>query len=394
MSQALPRPVKLLGLTSLFTDAATEAIYPLLPVFVTRILGGNPASLGVIEGAADATSSVLKLLAGRWSDQSGRRKPFVVAGYGIAGFVRPLIAFASTWQHVFLVRVSDRVGKGLRGAPRDAMLGAFAPEGERGHVFGFHRAMDHAGAVVGPLLATGFLWLAPGGYRTLFGLTIVPGVIALVMLLFVPEAAVARSERSPQTAAVGSVSSLPRELKRFLVILTVFTLGNSSDAFLLLRLSDAGLATELLPLVWSGLHVVKAGLSTYGGALSDRHGRRELIISGWILYAVVYAGFAASHSLFAFLTWFLIYGVHFALVEGSEKALVSDLARNHAQGTAFGWYNAVLGFGALAASLLFGFLWQSVGPAAAFFTGAALAVAAAVILALDRSLVAAHRSGQ
>ncbi len=346
MSQALPRPVKLLGLTSLFTDAATEAIYPLLPVFVTRILGGNPASLGVIEGAADATSSVLKLLAGRWSDQSGRRKPFVVAGYGIAGFVRPLIAFASTWQHVFLVRVSDRVGKGLRGAPRDAMLGAFAPEGERGHVFGFHRAMDHAGAVVGPLLATGFLWLAPGGYRTLFGLTIVPGVIALVMLLFVPEAAVARSERSPQTAAVGSVSSLPRELKRFLVILT------------------------------------------------DRHGRRELIISGWILYAVVYAGFAASHSLFAFLTWFLIYGVHFALVEGSEKALVSDLARNHAQGTAFGWYNAVLGFGALAASLLFGFLWQSVGPAAAFFTGAALAVAAAVILALDRSLVAAHRSGQ
>src|SRR6266542_2306992 len=166
MSQALPRPVKLLGLTSLFTDAATEAIYPLLPVFVTRILGGNPASLGVIEGAADATSSVLKLLAGRWSDQSGRRKPFVVAGYGIAGFVRPLIAFASTWQHVFLVRVSDRVGKGLRGAPRDAMLGAFAPEGERGHVFGFHRAMDHAGAVVGPLLATGFLWLAPGVYRT------------------------------------------------------------------------------------------------------------------------------------------------------------------------------------------------------------------------------------
>jgi MFS family permease len=380
----LPRSVKLLGLTSLFTDAATEAIYPLLPTFVTRVLGGNPASLGLIEGAADATSSVLKILAGRWSDRTGRRRPFVLAGYTIAGLVRPLIALATTWQHVFAVRVADRVGKGLRGAPRDAMLGALASPDQRGRVYGFHRAMDHAGAVIGPIVATVFLYVAPGAYRTLFALTIIPGLLAIAMLLLVPET------RAPLGAAKSPhpldqpLKAYPREFKRYLLILGVFTLGNSSDAFLLLRLSDVGLATSLLPLTWAGLHVIKSGLSTYGGALSDRLGRRELIISGWMLYAAVYAGFALSESLTALLVWFFVYGAHFALVEGSEKALVADLVRGPAQGMAFGWYNAVLGFGALGASVLFGSLWKTFGPATAFFTGAGLAIMAAGLLAADR----------
>jgi MFS family permease len=179
---------------------------------------------------------------------------------------------------------------------------------------------------------------------------------------------------------------LPPRLKRFLVILTVFTLGNSSDAFLLLRLSDAGLATSLLPLTWAGLHVVKAGLSTYGGGLSDRFGRHRLIIVAWLLYAAVYAGFAVTTELIPLIAWFLIYGVYFALAEGSEKALIADLVHgSRTQGTAFGWYNAVLGFGALAASLLFGFLWESFGPSAAFYTGAALAITASALLAADRS---------
>jgi MFS family permease len=380
----LPRSVKLLGLTSLFTDAATEAIYPLLPTFVTRVLGGNPASLGLIEGAADATSSVLKILAGRWSDRTGRRRPFALAGYTVAGLVRPLIALATTWQHVFAVRVADRVGKGLRGAPRDAMLGALASPDQRGRVYGFHRAMDHAGAVIGPIVATVFLYVAPGAYRTLFALTIIPGLLAIAMLLLVPET------RAPLGAAKSPhpldqpLKTYPREFKRYLVILGVFTLGNSSDAFLLLRLSDVGLATSLLPLTWAGLHVIKSGLSTYGGALSDRLGRRELIISGWMLYAAVYAGFALSESLTSLLVWFFVYGAHFALAEGSEKALVADLVRGPAQGTAFGWYNAVLGFGALGASVLFGFLWKTFGPATAFFTGAGLAIMAAGLLAADR----------
>jgi MFS family permease len=393
-SNALPHPVRLLGWTSLLTDAASEAIYPLLPIFVTRVLGASAISLGVIEGTADAISSVLKIIAGRASDRVGRRKPFVIAGYSVAGLVRPLIAVATVWHHVLAVRLVDRVGTGLRGAPRDAMLGGLAPQGERGRVFGYHRAMDHAGAVVGPLAATAFLWVFPDHYRTLFALTIVPGLLAIAMVSAVPEVAVAAPVEGSDAAA-GAVNgagqstagvSYPPALKRFLLILMLFALGNSTDAFLLLRLSDAGLAVTYLPIAWSGLHIVKSSLATHGGAWSDRFGRQRLIIAGWLLYAVVYAGFAFSESLVALLTWFLVYGVHFALVEGGEKALIADLAPAPLQGSAFGWYNAVLGFAALGASVLFGVLWTTFSPATAFLTGAALALTAAGLLAADRRL--------
>ena len=396
MTPPLPRSVKLLGWTSLFTDAASEAIYPLLPIFVTRVLGGSAVSLGVIEGAADAMSSLLKIVAGRASDRIGRRKPFVIAGYSIASLVRPLISLATWWPHVFAVRLTDRVGKGLRGAPRDAMLGALAPEGQRGRVFGYHRAMDHGGAVIGPLAATGFLFAFPGEYRLLFALTIIPGALAVLMLAFVPEVGAGKVGAAGRSANVGgagwggndgdSAGLKQPELRRFLIILALFTLGNSTDAFLLLRLADAGLAITYLPLAWAALHVVKSGLSTVGGGMSDRFGRRQMIIAGWTLYAVVYAGFAMSETLLPLLAWFLVYGVHFAMVEGSEKALIADLTPTHLQGTAFGWYNAVLGFGALAASLLFGALWETFSPATAFLTGAALALTAAALLAADQRL--------
>lgn len=378
--------MRLLGWTSLFTDAASEAIYPLLPLFVTRVLGGSALSLGLIEGAADAMSSVLKIVAGRASDRIGRRKPFVIVGYSIASLTRPLIAAATVWQHVFAIRLVDRVGKGLRGAPRDAMLGALAPEGERGRIFGYHRAMDHAGAVVGPIVATVFLWWYPGEYRTLFALTIVPGIIAVAMATLVAD-----TPSLPTTPVENAVPHQPgvadpqrRDRARFLWILALFTLGNSSDAFLLLHLSNAGLPAAMLPLAWAGLHVVKSSLSAKGGALSDRLGRKTLIIAGWVLYAIVYAGFAYSGSLSALLIWFALYGAHFALVEGSEKAFIADLTPAHLHGTAFGYYNAVLGFGALGASVLFGFIWETAGPSAAFITGATLALLASILLAATR----------
>ena len=398
----LPLSVKLLGWTSLFTDAASEAIYPLLPVFVTRVLGGSVISLGIIEGAADAISSLLKVVAGQLSDRTGRRRPFVIAGYAIAGLTRPLISVAASWQHVFAIRVSDRVGKGLRGAPRDAMLAALAPSTERGRVFGFHRAMDHAGAVVGPLVAASFLWFFPEQYRTLFALTIIPGALAVGMLLFVPEVSPKDQKRAPNGASSyeaatppsptsaegasptsGASPPLPLSLRRFLIILAIFTLGNSTDAFLLLQLSEAGLPTLYLPIVWAGLHAIKAGLSTSGGALSDRFGRRRMIIGGWIVYAIVYAGFALTDALIPLLAWFFAYGIYFALVEGSEKALIADLTPAGIEGRTFGWYNAVLGFGALAASLLFGVLWERFGAPVAFLGGAALALIAATLLAVD-----------
>src|SRR5687768_1303075 len=236
----LPRPVRLLGWVSLLTDAATEAVYPLLPVFITQVLGGPPVALGIVEGAADATSSVLKVVSGRWSDRIGARKPIVVLGYTLSSLVRPFIAISSTWAHVFLIRVIDRVGKGLRGAPRDAMLAALAPPGERGRVFGYHWAMDHAGAAVGPLLATAFLYFAPENYRLLFALTVIPGALAVLTLTRVPEQAATPSvPRVPGVPSVPSVpiARLPTPLKRYLWILCLFALGNSSDAFLLLQLS-------------------------------------------------------------------------------------------------------------------------------------------------------------
>ena len=365
---------------SLLTDAATEAVYPLLPVFITRVLGGPPVTLGIIEGAADATSSAIKVFAGRWSDRLGARKPIVVAGYALSTLVRPFIGLATSWGHVFAIRVTDRVGKGLRSAPRDAMLAALAPPGERGRVFGYHWAMDHAGAAIGPLLATVFLWFSPDNYRLLFGLTIVPGALAVMTLLRVPETP--PRSRTPAPEHLSTQAPLPAPLKRYLWILSVFTLGNSSDTFLLLQLSQAGVPLIGLTALWSAQHAIKALLSMRGGALSDRMGRRTLIVSGWILYAIVYAGFAWSTSIEALVGWFMLYSVYASAVEGSEKALIADLSPDGMRATAFGWHAAVQGFGALAAGLFFGLLWQVFGAPVAFMTGAALALIAALLLGL------------
>ncbi len=385
--QPLPRPVRILGWVSLLTDAATEAVYPLLPVFVTQVLGGPPVAVGIVEGAADATSSVLKVVSGRWSDRLGARKPIVVAGYTLSSVVRPFIAVTTSWAHVFAIRVTDRVGKGLRSSPRDAMLASLAPPGERGRVFGYHWAMDHAGAAVGPLLATIFLYFSPDNYRLLFALTIVPGLLAVIALLKVPEVIDKPQGLSrPDTPAESGVDgppgpSIPRPLKKYLWIFAIFTLGNSSDAFLLLQLSQAGVPLIGLTLLWSAQHAIKALIAMKGGMLSDRLGRRTLIISGWIIYAIVYAGFAFSHTVSALIAWFLIYSTYAAAVEGSEKALVADLTPESVRATAYGWHAAVQGIGALAAGVSFGLLWQFFGAPTAFLSGAALALIAAILLA-------------
>jgi len=377
-SKGLPRPIRLLGWVSLLTDAATEAVYPLLPVFITQVLGGPPVALGIVEGAADATSSILKVVAGRWSDRAGIRKPIVVLGYSLSSLVRPFVAIATSWAHVFAIRVTDRVGKGLRSAPRDAMLAALAPPGERGRVFGYHWAMDHAGAAVGPLLATVFLFFSPDNYRLLFGLTIIPGVLAVFTLLRVPET-VAAVPSVPEVPIVPK-AGLPVALKKYFVISSVFALGNSSDAFLLLQLSQSGVPLIGLTALWSAQHAIKALITMRAGMLSDRVGRRTLIISGWVIYAVVYFGFAFSESMYALVGWFMIYSTYTAAVEGTEKALVADLTPEALHATAFGWHAAVQGVGALAAGVVFGLLWQNFGAPVAFMTGAALSVAAAALL--------------
>ena len=381
----IPRPVWLLGWSSLFTDAATEMIYPLLPIYLSRVLGAGALSLGIIEGAAEAINSLLKIVAGFLSDRWSRRRPIVIVGYALSSAARPLIALTRTWPQVFLIRALDRTGKGIRGAPRDAMLARFAPENERGRIFGFHRAMDHAGAIVGPLIATMILFLAPGEYRLVFALTLIPGAVAVAFLFLVaepdaPEKEYVRQVPRREVQATRSGPAVPGRLLAFFGVLLLFSLGNSTDAFLLLRLSDLMGSATYVPLLWSALHVVKASLSTWGGTLSDRIGRKSVIVIGWTVYAVVYLGFAAADSVRSLIAWFLVYGLYFALAEGAEKALVADLAPAKKHGAAFGIYNAVLGAGALTASVVFGFLYERFGPRTAFGTGAVLAAAAGALM--------------
>jgi MFS family permease len=350
---------------------------------LSQVLGAGAVSLGIIEGVAEGVNSALKLWAGRLADRGSRRKPITIAGYALSSVARPFIALTTGWQQVLAIRVIDRTGKGIRGAPRDAMLAQHATENTRGRVFGFHRAMDHAGAVIGPLIATLFLLVWPGEYRWLFALTAIPGALAVATLFRVPVEPEDRPVEAATAVTVredGTRERMPGRFYALMGILLVFSLGNSADAFLLLRLSEVIGSVAFIPLLWSALHVVKASLSLYGGMLSDRVGRKAIIITGWGVNALVYVGFAFLDSTAGLIACFLAYGIYFGLAEGTEKALVTDLAPLSKRGTAFGFYNAALGIGALLASVLFGVLYERFGAAVAFGTGAALSAVATILL--------------
>ena len=381
MAAPLPKPVKVLGAVSLLTDASSEMIYPLLPAFLTGALRAGPAFVGLVEGAAEAAASLLKLASGWLSDRWGRRKPLVVAGYSLSSIARPLVALATAPWHVLAIRVADRVGKGTRGAPRDAWLAEVTPSAVRGRAYGFHRAMDHTGAVIGPLVASALLWLGLE-LRSVFALAAVPALLSvLVLVAGVPEpsgAGVAASAAMPADPA----ARLPGGFRRYLAVLAVFTLGNSSDAFLILRAQEAGVGLAAIPLLWTFHHLAKAATSTSGGALSDRVGRKRAIAAGWAIHAATYAGFAFATSVWQVWALFGVYGLHHAFTEGPERALVAELAGPSARGRAFGLFHAVTGGMLLPASLVTGALWQAYGAEAALATGAGLAGLAAVGLAL------------
>jgi MFS family permease len=389
----LPRNVFAISLVSLLNDASSEIIYPLLPIFLSLTLGASPGIVGVIEGTDESISSLLKLFSGYFSDRRGKRKGFVVLGYSLASFARPLLAFASSWYQVLAIRLTDRVGKGIRSAPRDAMIADTVAVEERGLAFGFHRAMDHTGAVVGPLF--GYLLLAlfaanrnapsAADFTKIFLLASIPALAAVVVVTFFVRESPRASDRHESVVTPPSSLSLrgfDSNFKRFLLIIALFTLSNSSDAFLLLRAQSAGVSIASIPLLWAMLHVVKVVSSLIGGDLSDRLGRRRLIVSGWILYAAVYAGFSFVSNNVSVWILFLIYGIYFGLAEGAEKALVADLVRPEQRGTAYGLYNLAFGITVLPASLLMGALWSWRGPTLAFLVSAGLGASAAVLLLL------------
>ena len=364
---------------SLLTDLSSEMIYPLLPVFLSATLGASAMTVGAIEGAAESTAALLRLASGWWSDRLTRRKPLVVAGYLLAGVVRPLVGLAQSATQVLAIRLTDRVGKGIRTAPRDALIADAVHVSVRGRAYGFHRAADHAGAVVGPLVAFALLGIAGVSMRNVFLLAAIPGALALIVLI--------AGVREPARAIVprvklGKAGDFTRRFWAYLGVVLLFTLGNSSDAFLLLRAADLGVAPALIPILWAMLHVVKSASSVPGGALSDRVGRKPLIVAGWLLFAAVYFGFGAADRQWHAWALFAAYGVFFGLTEGVEKALVADIVPATRRGAAFGWYSLTIGLGALPASLMFGFIWERAGAATAFSFGGVLALLAAVGIAL------------
>lgn len=386
----LPRNVFAISLVSLLNDASSEIIYPLLPVFLSLTLGASPGVVGLIEGAAESVSSLLKLFAGHLSDRRGKRKGFVVFGYVLSGFTRPLLAFAGSWTQVLGLRLADRVGKGIRSSPRDAMIADAVRVEERGIAFGFHRALDHTGAVIGPMIGYLLLFyfaanetaLTAHDFTKIFLVASVPAVAAvLVAAMFVRESnQQPASAQSESQALRFSLRGFDSNFKRFLLILALFTLSNSSDFFLILRAQTTGVSPAHTLLLWAAFHIVKVLSSIFGGDLSDRLGRRRLIVSGWILYAAVYAGFAFVSSEISVWILFMIYGIYFGLSEGAEKALVADLVNPGQRGTAYGLYNLAFGVTVLPASLLMGTLWDWRGPQTAFLVSAALGASAAVLL--------------
>src|SRR5215212_6792698 len=400
----LPRNVVAISLVSLLNDASSEIIYPMLPAFLALALGASPKAIGVVEGVAESVSSLLKLVSGYLSDKTGRRKGLVVFGYGLASVVRPLLALATTWYQVLAVRFTDRVGKGMRTAPRDAMIADAAPPAERGLAFGFHRAMDHGGAVLGPLIGLALLWLvaadprtpSAADYSTIFLFASVPALLAMLVLVFTVRETHGRAKRAGDEkkeevsapAADGgrmrlTLRGFDANFKWFLVLVALFTLSNSTDAFLIRRAQMAGISTgQGTILLWSALHLSKVASSVVGGDLSDRLGRKTLIVAGWLLYAAVYLGFAYVSGPAGAWSLFLVYGVYFGLAEGAEKALVADLVRPEQRGTAYGLYNLAFGITVLPASLLMGALWDAWSPETAFYTSAAIGTTAALLLAL------------
>ena len=397
-SEALPKTeqrsflrgnVLAFSFVSLLQDTASEMIYPLLPTFLTGVLLAPAAVVGLIEGLAESLSTLTKVVSGWLSDRSGQRKLWASGGYLLSGLTKPFFAIAIAWPQVLAVRILDRLGKGLRGAPRDALMALDVPAGQRGQAFGFHRAMDTLGAVIGPILAALLLQVYQGNLRAVFAWAILPGLLsAAVAIIFVRErpaprmgADLAGFENLRGLSRL-TLAPLDRRFKRFLLVLVLFTLANSSDAFLLLRARAAGLPLTLVPLLWLVFNSVYALGAGPAGWLSDRLPRKRVLIAGFSVYALVYLGFALVSAPWQVWLLFACYGLYYALTEGVSRALTADLTPPELRGTAFGLYYTATGLALLPASLIAGLLWDAVGPWAPFAFGAGWSALATLLLAL------------
>jgi len=366
------------GLVSFFMDVSSEMIYPLVPLFLANVLGVNKSVIGLIEGIAESTASLLKVFSGWFSDRIGNRKWLMAAGYGISTLSRPILAIATRWPHVMESRFIDRFGKGVRTAPRDAIIAESTETTHLGRAFGFHRSMDTLGAVVGPALAFLLLGIFSNNYRSVFWLSMIPGAIAVLLIIFFikekEKAFIAHSERPKLT-----LKHFDWRFKFFVLIATLFAIGNSSDVFLILRAQQIGIPTVMIPVVYLLFNLVYSLSSIPAGIAADRFGRKRVILLGFVLFAVLYYGFAIARDTSAIWALFAFYGLFMGLTEGIQKAFLATIIPSDFKATAFGVYNTAVGLAMFPASLIGGWLWDHVSPSATFYFGAITASLAAIL---------------
>jgi len=380
----------LIGLISFLTDVSSELIFTLMPLFLANVVGAATVVIGLIEGVAESTASLIKLLSGWLSDRLGNRKHLAFAGYALSTLSKPFMLFAGAWGPIMAIRFAERVGKGIRAAPRDALVGDSADDDNRRKAYGFHKAMDTAGAALGLMLAAGIVFLTQRNvvnlqfdtYRWMIVVGIIPAFLSLVFFIFIKEPPRKPGGTCEATPSSAGKRGLDKRFMAFVALLFLFTLGNSSDAFIVLRAQNLGNSVLLISIMLIMFNLVYALSSMPAGILSDRLGRKKVIIVGWIIYALVYLGFAAAGRDWMIWVLFAFYGFYYGMTQGVYRALVCDLVPEEQRGTAFGVYNGVVGMTLLPASLIAGWLWQSVGPAAPFYFGAALAGLSAMGLLL------------
>jgi MFS family permease len=389
----LPRNVWAVGLTSFFMDISSEMVLNILPLFLANVLGVQTSIIGLIEGFAEATASILKLFSGWLSDKMGGRKWLAVAGYGLSAISKPFFYFANSWELIAAVRWADRVGKGIRTAPRDALVADSVTKETRGLAFGFHRAMDTAGAMVGIIIAVLVVWLSQKNtldlskstFQTVVLISLLPAFLAVLSLALGAKDVPVKGQRA---APKFSLRGMGKPFMAFLLIVGIFTLGNSSDAFLVLRAQNLGISVTGILIMLVMFNLIYSLVSTPAGSLSDRVGRRRLIIGGWLVYAVIYLGFAFAQAAWQVWALYVVYGLYYGMAYGTANALVADLVPEQLRGTAYGTYNATIGFLAFPASFIAGLLWQGAGswtgfgPSAPFLFGGTLALIAALLMAI------------
>ncbi|MCX7991838.1 MAG: MFS transporter [Proteobacteria bacterium] len=375
--------ILILGLVSLLNDIASDMIYPLLPLFLAS-LGGTPKVLGIIEGVGETTASLLKLFSGYLSDVFRKKKPLALLGYSLSNILRPFYFFANSWILVFVIRLADRVGKGIRTAPRDALIASSVSEKDRAKAFSFHRALDNLGALIGPFLAMVLLSVFNNDVKMVFLVSVIPAVIVILLMSFVKEEKIEGESKKNifKPSDFLTLKNFSKKAKLFFLSVFVFTLGNSSDAFLIYRLKESGVETIYIPFLWGVFNLVKSIGNYPAGIIADNYNKKTVIIAGWIIYGITYLLFGVVTSKYAVISVFLFYGLYYSLTEGVERAFLADIVPQEYRGSAYGVYNFAVGISALPASLLFGFLWDRFSYKVAFLAGAIFSVFALVLFIL------------